>query len=124
MPQHPQEGGRHGHPFCDPIARPAPVALDDEIRVYADRGVVDEDLAVDLAEIDQAGVAASDCRRGALDSEWKPEILGEMIERSEWNDAERHACSGKHACHGANAAVAASDDDRVDVPAPCLRKRP
>jgi hypothetical protein len=47
-----------------------------------------------------------------------------MIACSERNDAERHAGSGKHACHGANAAVAAAGDDRIDVAAPCLRKRP
>ena len=102
----------------------APVALDDEIRVDADRRVVDKDLAVDLAEIDHAGLTASDCLRGALEVERKPEVLGEMIERSERNDAERHARSGEHACHGANAAVAASGDDRVDGPASCLPKRP
>src|SRR4029453_15923082 len=124
VPQHPQEGWRHRHPFRDSAARPSPVALDDEIRVDADRRVVDEDLAVDLAEIDHAGLTASDCLRGALEVERKPEVLGEMIERSERNDAERHARSGEHACNGANAAVAASGDDRVDVPAPCLPKRP
>jgi hypothetical protein len=124
VPQHPQEGRCHRHPFRDPAAGSPPVALDDEIRIDADRRVIDEDLAIDLAEIDHAGLAATDCRRGAVEVEREAEILGEMIERSERNDAERHPRSSEHTRHGADAAVAASGDDRVDVAAPRLPKRP
>ena len=43
-----------------------------------------------------------------------------MIERAEGEDPERYAGSGKHAGHGADAAVAAADDDGIDCPAACF----
>ena len=38
-----------------------------------------------------------------------------MIERAERKNAERNVGAGEHACHGANAAVAAADHDGVDL---------
>ena len=43
------------------------------------------------------------------------EVLGEMIERPERQDAEGNPRASKHAGHGANAAVAAANHDSVDL---------
>ena len=47
-----------------------------------------------------------------------------MIERAEGEDPERYAGSGEHAGHGADATVAAADDDSIDCPATCFGARP
>jgi hypothetical protein len=47
-----------------------------------------------------------------------------MIERAEGEDPERYAGSGKHAGHGADATVAAADNDGIDCPASCFGARP
>ena len=53
--------------------------------------------------------------RRLVEIERDAEILGEMIERAERQNAEGNARAGKHPCQGANAAVAAANHDRVDL---------
>ena len=93
----------------------SPFAVQHEIRIDADRGIVDEDLAIDLGEIDGALLALGDDADRLREVERDAEILGEMVERAQRQDAEGNAGVRQHACDGANAAVAAANHHRVDL---------
>ena len=86
-----------------------------DIGVDADRGVVDEGLAIDLGEIDGACLALGDDFGGLLEVQGDAKVLGKVIQGAERQDAERNAGLGKHAGHGANAAVAAANHHCVDL---------
>ena len=96
----------------------APFPVDDEIRIDADRGIVDEDLAVDVGEIDTARMALGDGRGGCLDLERDVKVLREMVERAERQHAEPHVRAGEGRRRRADGPVAAARDHRVDLPAP------
>ncbi len=122
MAEHAEESRHHGHPFGELMAGSSPLAVDDHVRVDADGRVVDENLAVDLGEIDDAGVPRGDRRRRFLDLQGDAEVFGEMIERAEREHAERHVRPGKHACQGADAAIASAHDNGVYLAASGLRQ--
>ena len=92
-----------------------PFAVEHHVRIDADRGIVDEGLAIDLGKVDGALHALGDHLSRLAEMERNAEVLGEMIERAERQNAEGNVGAGKHAGHGANAAVAAADHDRVDL---------
>ena len=56
---------------------------------------------------------------GLLEVQGDAKVLGEVIQGAERQDAERNAGIGKHAGHGANAAVAAANHHRVDLGRSC-----
>jgi hypothetical protein len=113
--QHARQRQHHRDPFRQPFPPPRPLALQHQIRIEPDRGVVDEDLAVHLADVDGARFSCRDCRHRALHRQRYPEIPGKMIERAERDDPERDAASRQHARDGSHAAVAAADHDRIEL---------
>ena len=123
MPEHAEERRHHGHPFGQLVLGHPPFPIDDHVRVDADRGIVDEGLAVDLGEVDDTRAASGDGCRRFLDRQGDAEVLGEMVERAERQHAERHDCSGQHACSGAHAAVAPANDDGIDIAASALARQ-
>ena len=56
---------------------------------------------------------------GLLEMQGDAEVLGKVIQGAERQDAERNVRAGKHAGHGANAAVAAANHHRVDLGCLC-----
>ena len=56
-----------------------------------------------------------DDARGRGEVERDAEVLGEVVERAEGKDAERHVAAGEGAGDGADGAVAAGGDDGVDA---------
>ena len=95
--------------------RSPPFAIEHDVGIDADRGIVDEGLAIDLGKVDVALRAPGDHLGRLAEMERDAEVLGEMIERPERQDTEGNLGAGKHAGHGANAAVTAADHDRVDL---------
>jgi len=124
MPHHAEECRNHGHPFSQPMAGSAVLAVDHHVGIDADRGIVDEDLAVDLAEIGNPHIAFGDHCGGLADLQGNAEIFGEMVERAEGDYPERHGSTGKHAGRRPDAAIAAADHDGVDLAAPGLCQGP
>ena len=97
--------------------RPAEPALlrlpvDHHPRVEPDGGIVDERPAVDLGDVDGALGAASDQRRGLLQAGRDAEVASEMVESSERQDGQAGAGAGELAGRGADASVAAADDQQ------------
>ena len=64
--------------------------LDDDVRVDADRRVVDEDSPVDLADVDTHAATAGDHADRLVDIRRQAEIPGEVIERAERQNTQRH----------------------------------
>ena len=69
-------------------------------------------------------MTGSDYARRRIRVQREAEILGEMIERAERKHPERNVRAGKDVRDGADTAVAAANDDRVNLPALCLLERP
>jgi hypothetical protein len=80
------------------------------MRVDAERDVVDEDAAIDCADIDPPHPLFGDDASGIREIERQPEIAGEVIEGAEREDVQRHIAAGERCGGAADAAVAPGDD--------------
>ena len=104
------DGAREGDPLAHAAALVLGALLHDG-RVEADARVVDEDAAVELADVDQLGLAVDDRLYRRVEVERNADVLGEVIERAERQHAERGLRADERRGDGAHRAVAAGGDD-------------
>jgi hypothetical protein len=71
------------------------VALRDEFRVDAERGIIQEYAPVNLAQIDSADPAGSDDPDRAFEVERQPQIPRKVVQRAERQDAQREVRAGR-----------------------------
>jgi hypothetical protein len=101
--------------------RAAPSALDvarqllRQLRRQADRGDVEERLAVDETEIDATLAAGGDDARRAGDVRRNLQGAGEIVRGAHRQDAEGQVAFDHAESGGVQGAVAAADDDAVDL---------
>jgi hypothetical protein len=91
------------------------VAHDHGLGVEADRRVVDEHAAVDLADVDRLGRAVADRADGVGELERHREVLREVVERAEREHGQRHRGAGEPGRHGADGAVPSPCDHGVEA---------
>ena len=85
----------------------------DEVRVRAERHVVEADAAGDAADVDPLLPHGRDCRERADGvGSIEPDVSCEMIARPERHADERHIALDCHVRDSAERAVAAGDADR------------
>ena len=111
--QQPEGGDRHRQPLAALEALHLLIARLDDRRVEAERRVVEEDLAVDLADVDAVDLPLGDQPDGGLGIGRELEVAGEVVERAERQDAERHLAVHQHRGHGPDGAVAAAGHHRI-----------
>src|SRR5580692_3460185 len=114
--QHVQPAQDHCGPFREPRSPPFPLALEYQMRINPDRGIVDEHLAIHLAQVDRARHSGCNHCNSPLHGDGYTEILGEVIQRAEREDPERDSASGENTRDGPNAAVAAANHDGMKPP--------
>ncbi len=85
----------------------------DHSRIEADARVVDEEATVDVADVELTDLSGDDRLHRGLEVQRESEILGEVIERAHWEDAEGCAGRNRHRRHRADGAVAAGRDEHV-----------
>ena len=112
--QHPHERQHHRPPFAEAERAPPLLARLDHVGIDADRRVVDEDAAVDLAHVDVARAPLRDEQRREFDDRRDAQVLGEVVERAERQHAERNARARQMPRRRADGPVAAADDQRVE----------
>ena len=109
------EHGEGGGECRQPLRRVMAVALLDQLRIGADRGVVDEGMAVDPGEVDTAQRSCSDKLCRVAQVQRHAERTGEVVARAERQDAERRPALHQRACRRAERAIAAADDHQLPV---------
>ena len=109
-PEDAERRDRHRRPLAVPLA-PQPFPLLDDARIEADGGVVDEDAIVDLADVDSCEVSRRDDRDRLAKVERDVEILREVIEGAERENAERGLRADHAGRDAADGAVAAAGHD-------------
>ena len=83
------------------------------MRINAQRGIVDEDVAVHLADIHAADLSGGDGLDGRLQRQGQAQILGEVIKSSQRQHAERCSRPRQGAGDGAHGPVAPAGDDDI-----------
>lgn len=78
-------------------------------------GIVDENPAVDLSDIDPGGRAVDKNWRGLLQIQGNPEFLGEVVERAARQYAQRLAGFGEHRGNRIDGAVSAACRYQIGV---------
>ena len=115
-PQRRQRGPRERQPLAAAEALLLAFAIANDVRVEAQARVVDEDPAVDLADVDPRRVPFGQERHRVVELERNAEVLGEVVERAERKDAEDDAAVDQRRRDGADRAVAAAGDDQPRLP--------
>ena len=92
-----------------------PAALCNEIRIDAQRRIVQEHAPVHLAHIDQAVPTGRDEPDRAFEVERQPQIPRKVVQRANRQDAQGDTRAGKHRRGGSNTAVSATDYDPVET---------
>ena len=93
----------------------APVPVHNDVRIDSNRRVIDEHLAIHLADIDRTVHAARNDRDRILDGKRNSKILGEVIQRSQRNDAERNIRTGDRTRDRMDGTVSPAGDNGVDL---------
>ena len=103
---------------ADPLAAPVPllgVPLPDHARVDAEARVVDEDAAVQIADVDVAHAAVDDRLDRLRELQRNAGVLGEVIQRAQWKHAERRVRLDRDARDGPDGSVPARRDEHVSA---------
>src|SRR5690606_16655331 len=87
----------------------------DDARIQPQAGIVDENPAVDLSDIDLRYPARDENLRGLFQIQGNAEILGEMIERAEREYAQPLSGLGEHGGDGIDRAVTAPRRYRIRI---------
>src|SRR5436190_526738 len=118
-----REGGglQEGRPFAAALVLPGLPLLHD-VRVKADTGIVDEDMAVHFAHIHGQDLSLQDGGYGGVQRQRYPAILGEMVEGAgrDYAQDRLRADGGLHLGID-NAGFRAKFRDREAAPRPLLR---
>ena len=88
MRQAPQHRQNRGGPFRELPSPSPPLPVDDHEGIDTDRRVVHEGAAVDLGEVDGPGIRRGNHRDGAGEARRDAEVLGEVVQGPERQDAE------------------------------------
>ena len=108
----PRRRDRHRQPLATAEPLLLRLAIADHQRVEADGAVVDEHPAVELADVDRPRSPAGDLGGRFGEVGGHAEVAREMVERPEWEDAERGLAPGQRPGGRADRAVAAAGDDQ------------
>ena len=90
------------------------IALGDEIRVDAERGVVQKHAPVNLAHIDPADPAGSDEPDHAFEVERQPQIPRKVVHSAERQDAQWDIRAGEDGGGSPYAPVSATNHDSIE----------
>ena len=112
VPQDDEKGESEGDPFArTPALARFPLPHDGGIETQA--GIVEEDMAVDLADIDPGEPAGEEIGDGRLELQRDLQILGEVVERAQGQDAQRVLAAHQRRGDRAQSAVAAAGHHRL-----------
>jgi hypothetical protein len=101
-------GSQHRDRKRRPFGATAPLldlAFPHHARIETDARIVDEHAPVDLADVDVAYLTRSNRGNRPLEVNWKPEILGEVIQRTHGQDPHRGVHLNRDSGHGADRPV-------------------
>ncbi len=91
-----------------------PVVALDNLRVEADAGHLDEEMAVGAGQVDQLRVSGADDLPRRDEIERDAEFHGEDIYRAEGQNSERDGCAAHAVDHLVDGAIAAGRDDGIE----------